>query len=220
MRIPGLGGWSTDPLWAPVYDWTVEHPRTGGLLWAMGLQSDLRLLYASAEEIGRLRAGARVLDVPCGGGVALRGLRAGQGLDYVAVDIAPTMLARAAAAAVRLGVEDQVTTRVADVAALPFDDESFDLVVSFTGLHCFADPAQAVIEMVRVLRPGGVVTGSAIFNDTGLRFEPMRRGGRLANLLGPGCRVDDVRRWLTRQGMGDVTVDRSGAIGYFRGVKR
>lgn len=188
-------------------------------MWALGLQSDLRLLYACAEEIGRQPAGARVLDVPCGGGVALRGLRPGQGVDYVAADIATSMLERTRAAASRLGVEDQVTTQVADVGSLPHEDESFDLVVSFTGLHCFGDPAQAVIEMVRVLRPGGVITGSAIFNDTGRRFELVRRGGRLAHLLGPGCRVDDVRRWLTRQGVQDVTVDVSGAIGYFRGVK-
>lgn len=219
MRIPGLGGWSEDPLWAPVYDWMVEHPRAGGLMWAAGLHSDLRLLYACAGEIGRQHAGARVLDVPCGGGVALRALHAGQGLDYVAADIAVTMLERTTAAAQRLGVADQVTTRVVDVGALPFEDASFDLVVSFTGLHCFPDPARAVVEMVRVLRPGGVLTGSAIFNDTGLRFEAMRRMGRLTNLLGPGCTVGDVRRWLARQGMSQVTVDLSGAVGYFRGVR-
>jgi SAM-dependent methyltransferase len=219
VKIPGFGGWREDPLWASVYDWSVEHPRIGGLAWAAGLNSDLSLLYACAEEIGRLPEGSRVLDVPCGGGVALRGVRPGQGLAYVAADIATTMLSRTERAAERRGVADQVTTREADVGALPFEDDWFDLVVSFTGLHCFPDPAQAVIEMVRVLRPGGVITGSAIFNDTGMRFQPMRSLGRLGNVLGPGCTVDDVRRWLTRQGMTGVTVDRSGALGYFRGVK-
>ena len=80
-----------------------------------------------------------------------------------------------------------MTGQLADVGALPFDDASFDLVVSFTGLHCFPDPARAVVELVRVLRPGGVITGSALLNDTGLRYEPMRRGGRLAGLLGPSA---------------------------------
>jgi SAM-dependent methyltransferase len=220
MKVPGLGGWADDPLWASVYDWTVEHTRVGGLGWAAGFGSDLRLLHASASEVGRLGAGSRVLDVPCGGGVALRGLRPGQGLDYVAADIAPTMLERTRANAERRGLADQVTTQVADVGALPHPDDSFDLVVSFTGLHCFPDPALAVVEMVRVLRPGAAITGSALFNDTGLRYEPLRRGGRLAGLLGPGCRVDDVRRWLTRQGCEDVAVTVSGAIGYFHGRKR
>jgi SAM-dependent methyltransferase len=117
-------------------------------------------------------------------------------------------------------VADQVRTVRADVAALPDDDASYDLVVSFTGLHCFPDPAAAVVEMVRVTRIGGVVTGSAILNDTGLRFEPLRRSGRLAGLMGPGCRGDDVRRWLGRQGCDEVTLTTSGAVGYFRGVKR
>ena len=87
LRIPGLGAWGEDPLWATFYDWTVEHPQAGGMLWRAGIGSDLRRLYAAAAEIGRQPAGSSVLDVPCGGGVALRGLRPGQGVRYVAADI-------------------------------------------------------------------------------------------------------------------------------------
>jgi len=220
VRIPGFGGWSEDPLWAHFYDWTVEHPRVGGAIWRAGMQSDLRLLYAAAEEIGRQPEGSRVLDIPCGGGVALRGLRPGQGITYVAADIAQAMLDRTMDAARERGLEDQVEPRVADVGDLPFEDGWFDLVVSFTGLHCFPDPARAVVEMVRVLRPGGVLSGSAVLNDTGRRHEPIRRVGRLAGLLGPGCTGEEVVRWLAAQGVPDPALQRSGAIGYFRGVKR
>lgn len=220
LRVPGLGGWAEDPLWGSVYDWTVEHRRVGGLLWAVAVQSDLRRLYAAAAEIGRQREGARVLDVPCGGGVAVRALRRGQGVDYVAVDISQRMLDRTTAVAESAGVAEQVSTRLADVGELPFEDHSFDLVVSFTGLHCFPDPARAVAELARVTRLGGVLTGSALLNDSGLRYEPMRQAGRLAGLLGPGCTGDDVRRWLARHGVADVTLDVSGPFGYFRGVRR
>src|SRR5258708_35740665 len=96
--------------------------------------SDLGLLYRAAAEIGGLPAGAAVLDSPCGGGVALRGLRAGQQVRYVAADIAPEMLERTRGRAARLGL-DQVETVAADVEALPFADGEFDLAVSFTGLH-------------------------------------------------------------------------------------
>lgn len=216
MRL--IGGWQHDPLWASVYDWTVEHPRVGGPLWWAGLGTDLGRLYAAAAEVGQQPAGARILDVPCGGGVALRGLRPGQGVSYVAADIAQAMLDRTAAAAAERGVADQVETRIADVAELPFEDETFDLVVSFTGLHCFPDPALAVIEMARVLRPGGVITGSALLNDSGLRFEPVRIAGRAAGLLGPGCTTDQVTGWLEARGLRDVTLQVSGAVGYFRGV--
>lgn len=218
-KVPGLGGWSDDPLWASFYDWTVEHPRAGGVVWRAGIQSDLRLLYRAAAEIGRQPAGARILDIPCGGGVALRGLKPGQGVEYVAADIAQSMLDRTMEAAQERGVADQVEPRIADVGDLPFADASFDLVVTFTGLHCFPDPARAVIEMARVLRPGGVLTGSALLNDA-LRYAPLRKAGRIAGLLGPGCTSHDLEGWLAGQGIADVVIEKSGAIGYFRGVKR
>lgn len=214
-----FGGWSDDPLWASFYDWTVEHPLAGGSLWRIGLGSDLRLLYGAADEIGRQPAGARILDVPCGGGVALRGLRPGQGVTYVAADIAQTMLDRTMHSALEHGVEDQVEPRLADVGDLPFPDGDFDLVVSFTGLHCFPDPRRAVAEMSRVLKPGGVLTGSALLNDTGTRYEPMRLVGRRANLLGPSCGGSELTTWLADEGLTGVTLRASGAIGYFRAHK-
>ena len=224
MRLPGtgrisFGGWHEDPLWAPFYDWTVEHARVGGVLWRIGIGSDLRLLYGAAEEIGRQPPGARILDVPCGGGVALRGLRRGQGVSYVAADIAPEMLARTMDAARDRGVADQVEVRVADVAELPYADGEFDLVVSFTGLHCFPDPHRALTQMVRVLRHGGVLSGSAVLNDTGVRHEPMRRLGRAAHLLGPSCTMAELGSWLADLGVPDATLRTSGAMCYFRGVR-
>ncbi|KRA29928.1 MULTISPECIES: class I SAM-dependent methyltransferase [unclassified Nocardioides] len=219
-RVPGIGDWDEDPLWASFYDWTVEHPRVGGAAWRVGINSDLRRLYRASAEIGCQPAGSRILDVPCGGGVALRGLKPGQGVEYVAGDIAQAMLDRTMRAAEARGVADQVVPEIADVGNLPFDTASFDLVVTFTGLHCFPDPARAVVEMARVLKPGGVLTGSALFNDTGLRFEPMRRIGRLASVLGPGCSTTQLKGWLAGQGIADVVLEKSGAIGYFRGVKR
>lgn len=218
MRIPGIGSWSDDPLWATFYDWTVEHPRAGGAFWRAGMGSDLRLLYDAAAEIGRLPAGSTVLDVPCGGGVALRGLRPGQGIRFLAADIAQAMLDRTMEAARERGVADQVEPHLADVGDLPFADDSVDLVITFTGLHCFPDPRRAVDEMARVLRPGGVLTGSALLNDTGVRYEPIRRAGRRAHLLGPGCTSVDVRDWLAEEGFTGITQQTSGALGYFRGV--
>lgn len=220
IRVPGLGGWDQDPAWATFYDWTVEHPRLGGVIWRFGIQSELRRLYDATGEIGRMPAGSRILDVPCGGGVALRGLRPDQGVEYVAADIAQAMLDRTMRAAGERGVADQVRPQIADVGDLPFDDGWFDLVVSFTGLHCFPDPERAVVEMARVLRPGGVITGSALLNDSGLRHEHIRIAGRLGGLLGPGCTGPEVIGWLEENGVADVVLKRSGAIAYFRGVKR
>ncbi len=219
LRIPGLGGWGEDPLWATVYDWTVEHPAPGALLWRAGIGSDLQRLYAATAEIGRQPAGSSVLDVPCGGGVALRGLRPGQGVRYVAADISQTMLDRTMTVARARQVSVQVEPVLADVGTLPFSEDEFDLVVSFTGLHCFPDPHLAIREMGRVLRPGGVLTGSALLNDTGLRYLPLRRAGRFAGLLGPGATTTQVRHWLAEAGLGGTAVTLSGAIAYFRATK-
>ena len=220
MRLPGLGGWSEDPLWSYVYPWLVDHEPVGPLAWRLGTGSYLSLLHDAAAELGTLPAGARVLDVPTGSGVALRGVRPGQGLDVVVADISATMLRRATATARRLGVADQVTPAVTDVASMPFADGSFDLVVSFTGLHCFPDPRRAIQEMVRVLAPGGVIAGSSIFTDTGRRYELLRRSGTRAGILGPMCTSTEARTWLLEAGCDVVDLTLHGALGYFRATRQ
>ena len=49
--------------------------------------------------------------------------------------------------------------------------------------------------------------------------EALRRLGRAAGLLGPMCTSDQLVQWLTRAGLGSVTLEMSGALGYFRGVR-
>ena len=223
MKIPLVGAWDEDPLWARFYPLMVEHPALGRPLWRIGLGSDITRLYAAAREISELPDGARVLDVPVGGGVALRGLRPGAHLEYVAADISPRMLERAMEVARKRGVAGQVTTAIADVGDLPFADGSFDLVVSLTGLHVFPDPHLAIREMVRVLKPGAAITGSSLFTDDfrGLarRYELVHAAGRRAHILGPMCSADDARRWLEEAGAGAVRLEMSGGMGYFRAVK-
>ena len=73
LRLPrpsAFGSWEQDPAWAHFYDWSVEHPRIGGAVWRLGLGSDLGELHRATDEIGRQPAGSRILDIPCGGGVA------------------------------------------------------------------------------------------------------------------------------------------------------
>jgi len=220
VRIRGLGGWREDGLWSYVYPWLVEHPEVGRPAWRLGTGSDMRLIDEAAAEIGELRPGARVLDVPSGSGVALRGLRPGQGVRVCSSDISTTMLGRTLTTARALGVADQVSPAVADVGALPFADATFDLVVTFTGVHVFPDPRAAIDEMVRVLAPGGALTGSSIFTDTGVRYEPLRRVGARAGVLGPMCTTHDAIRWLRAAGCDTVDLSIHGALGYFRATRR
>lgn len=223
MRLPVVGQvvgrWETDPLWARFYDLTVEHPRLGDPVWRWGMGSDLSLLLAAVRSLGALPAGSRVLDVPCGGGVGLRGLRPGQGVDYVAADVSPAMLRRTTGLAERLGVTDQLTTRVTDAADLPDPDGSYDVVLSLMGLHCFDDPRTAAAELARVVAPGGRLIGSTLVTDSGLRHEPGRRVGRAAGLLGPMCSRLELHSWLRAAGLTRITLRSSGPVVHVRATR-
>jgi ubiquinone/menaquinone biosynthesis C-methylase UbiE len=98
--------------------------------------------------------GGDVLDVGTGPGVLLVEVaRRRADLRLTGVDLSADMAATAQRNLAESG--DRATARVGDVAALPFADDSFDLVVSSLTTHHWDDPAGATGELARVLRPGG-----------------------------------------------------------------
>jgi SAM-dependent methyltransferase len=103
---------------------------------------------AAAAEI---RPGQRVLDVACGTGVLARAaaVRTGPGGSVTGLDLSPRMIAIASR------LSPTLTWQEGAAEALPFPDESFDVVVSQFGLMFVSDPALALREMMRVLKPGG-----------------------------------------------------------------
>jgi len=113
---------------------------------------------ARAVAVLGLRPGGRVLDVGCGAGDGLSALMVGVGAAgcVVGVDHDGVLLAVAAGRALPGGPTLRCVT--ADVAALPFDDASFDAVTCRYVLQHLAEPGRAVSEMVRVLRPGGTLS--------------------------------------------------------------
>lgn len=107
--------------------------------------------------LGELRPGMAVLDVGCGPGTITADLAALVAPGRVtAVDTGTGILEQAAAAAAERGLEN-VEFAVADVHALDFPDDSFDVVHAHQVLQHVGDPVQALREMRRVCRPGGVV---------------------------------------------------------------
>ena len=102
-------------------------------------------------------AGQRVLDVGCGTGVvALSAAR--NGATVTGADLTPALLEGARYNAALAGVA--IDFQEADVEALPFADASYDVVLSQFG-HMFGPrPTVATAEMLRVLKPGGVIAFS------------------------------------------------------------
>jgi SAM-dependent methyltransferase len=104
-----------------------------------------------------IRSGQTILDVGCGTGVVAV-TAAQRGAKVHGADLTPALLERARENAQIAGVE--IDWREADVEALPFDDEKFDVVLSQFG-HMFAPrPDVAIAEMLRVLKPGGTIAFS------------------------------------------------------------
>ena len=110
------------------------------------------------ESYGLLGAapGRRILDVGCGLGddAAALAKLVTPGGTVVGVDGSRAMIEAARA---RYGGVEGLTFEVADAAAMPFDDASFDACRIDRVLQHIADPTPVVREMVRVLRPGGLL---------------------------------------------------------------
>ncbi len=123
-----------------------------------------------------VHAGARVLDVACGTGVvALSAARTGA--TVTGADLTPALLARARQNADIAGLKAEF--HEADVEALPFPDQSFDIVLSQFG-HMFGPrPEVTLSEMLRVLVPGGTLAFSTWPPElfTGSMFVLMGRYG-------------------------------------------
>jgi ubiquinone/menaquinone biosynthesis C-methylase UbiE len=207
--------WRSERVMAAMYDAGVKHDSVATVgAWAMW-GADMRRMFADVERLADALAGTSVLDIPCGGGFAFRGLRPGQAVRYVAADISPYMLQQARAEAHRLEVQDAVEFVEADVTALQFDDESFDLCVTYNGLHCLPDPRAALKELSRVLRPGGTLRGTSCVTGRGSRTDALIAILRRANVFGNAPRAGEIETWLREFGLDVVTLEHSGAVEFF-----
>ncbi|HZX79569.1 MAG TPA: class I SAM-dependent methyltransferase, partial [Lysobacter sp.] len=126
--------------------------------WADGVAGDMERHYSPGrtwEALARsalpLMETGDVLDIASGDGV-LAELIAPHSHRYVCLDASSTVVMAASERLRRLG---NVEVHEGDMHALPFDDGSFDLVVLMHALTYADEPAKAVAEAARVLRPGG-----------------------------------------------------------------
>ena len=130
-------------------------------------------------RLAEIRPEQHILDVGCGIGGPARTLAAEFGCRVTGIDISDEFCSAARSLNELVGLSDKISIRTADALALPFEDESFDIVWTQHASMNIADKQALFTEMHRVLRPGG-------------KARPSRRHGRpraacsLPRPLGPG----------------------------------
>ncbi|MCC6328600.1 MAG: class I SAM-dependent methyltransferase [Acidobacteria bacterium] len=126
--------------------------------WEAGDFSEIAKHIESAAEdfVGRLdiQAGMKVLDVACGSG-NLAVVAARNGADVTGIDIADNLVESAKRRAAVLGLD--ITFEQGDAEALPYADNTFDVVMTMFGAMFAPRPELVAAELVRVCKPGGRV---------------------------------------------------------------
>ncbi|MBL8797489.1 MAG: class I SAM-dependent methyltransferase [Planctomycetia bacterium] len=116
--------------------------------WRAYIDATLRAIV----EGGQFQGQERVLDIACGTGELERRLLSHwPNLFMVGVDVSRKMLDRAAAK----NQSSRVAWVQAEVARLPFPDQSFDHAICANSFHYFPSPAQSLHEIRRIVRPAG-----------------------------------------------------------------
>ncbi|MGH2830827.1 MAG: class I SAM-dependent methyltransferase [Actinomycetota bacterium] len=204
-----------------------------------GISFDARCIDYAREKFAKVAPPVRygdVLEIGCGTGFFIVNLwQAGLVERAYAQDISPGMVEVCRRNAERAGL-DGIEVKASDAESLPYDDDSFDLVVGHAVLHHLPDVPAALRECYRVLRPGGrlVIAGEPTRLGFQLVFHVARRGTagivRAASMLAPGIRRAEhngdappeaaleahvdlhefhphmVRRWLRDAGFDPVNV--------------
>lgn len=151
-----------------------------------------RLVAAIAPESAEL-----CLDVAAGTGHVSRAV-APHVKTVVAIDAVEEMLAEGARKAREAGLSN-IVFQAGDAMALPFLDDSFEIVVTRLSLHHLNEPGQAVSELVRVCRPGGRVVIVDLVRDPARpspdRLEQLRDPSHLRVLT-----VEEIASALARAG--------------------
>ena len=152
----------------------------------------------------------------CGAGTGSTGLmaaaKAGPTGHVTLFDLSAEMLAVAEKKAVEQNVRDRIDLQTGDMLHLPFDDASFDVVLSTYSLCPVYDPAKGALEMYRVVRPGGLVGIAHSAEPQRPILRPLASAVEKVvwhfHLISIGCRAVEVLPALQRAG-GEVAFSKN-----------
>jgi ubiquinone/menaquinone biosynthesis C-methylase UbiE len=177
--------------------------------WSSGdyavVGTTLQIVGEELCEALDLRAGQKVLDVAAGNGNATLAA-ARRWCEVTSTDYVPALLARGHGRAEAEGLE--VTFREADAEALPFPDQSFDVVMSTFGVMFTADQEQAAAELIRVCKRGGKI-GLANWTPEGFIGQLFKTIGKH---MPPPAGVKSPALWGTRARIAELFGSHARAI--------
>ena len=148
---------------ASLYDGMMTYSTLAGkaicrIVWNMDGDKNLRYLEKALSGIPEDFSG-KLLEVPVGTGVLTMPVYKDlPEAEITCLDYSAAMMETAQKRAEHAGI-NHITFVQGDVGALPFEDESFDIVLSLNGFHAFQDKEAAWRETYRVLKKGGTFCG-------------------------------------------------------------
>lgn len=169
-----------------------------------------------SAKIARLfdRTGATVVDMGCGPGHLSVALAKRLNANVIAADVNPAMLELAAARAAAAGLSHRITPLLCDVHDVPLEAACADLVVSYTCLHHWTDPARGLAECMRLLRPGGllvVIDVAPVGPATMAQFRKATPDATYFGMIEKAYResyaAEQARAFATAAGLEDFTIE-------------
>ncbi|MFW9793810.1 MAG: class I SAM-dependent methyltransferase [Candidatus Thorarchaeota archaeon] len=132
-----------------------NHPIVSALLGGIFHPGGLALSKLMADKMG-VDSESKVLDIACGEGKTATYLARSLGCTVTGIDANQAMIESAIQIAEDLRVSERTDFTLALAGKIPYEDNSFTAAISECSLCTFYDKNQAVKEITRVLKPGGV----------------------------------------------------------------
>jgi SAM-dependent methyltransferase len=169
--------------------------------WSSGnyaiVGSTLQIVGEELCEALDLKSGSKVLDVAAGNGMASLAA-ARRWCEVTSTDYVPALLERGRARAAAEGIE--IEFREADAENLPFDDNSFDTVLSTFGVMFTPNQDRAAAELIRVCKPNGQI-GLANWTPEGFIGQVFKTLGKY---LPPPSGAKSPALWGTRARLSEM----------------